>query len=514
MAIKCKCPNCDRSYSLADTMAGKTIRCKECEETFTVEDADEGVMSSADARRKRTAAVAASSRRSQDDDEDDKPRRRSKDREDDDEDEDEGPPKKKKKKGGAPVGLIIACVVGVLLLIGGGVLAVVFLAGGARLTMESFAKVKDGMTEAEVIALIGSPKETKTTGTNSKQLVFSSQNGNETMTVSLGFTDGKTVYTGHGSKDSQTASTNPPAANPPAANPPAANPPTANPPTTNPPFTFPPDTNPPVFNPPAFFPPNQGPGITFPPTTNPQQPPKLPILGGSVSKEAVAQLRLGMTEAEVVTLLGAPPKTVDAAEAGRGVMSLPPSYKRFDYGGGRNNGVEVFLLDGKVWSIIGMGRADMDQATSTRLTPPSSGPKPNPNPGVGPNPNPGIVPNPNPGVGPNPNPGFGPNPNPGTNPNPGIGPNPNQGMDGRKIQQLMQNMTEQQITTLLGQPIRTADIPVQSMAAKRIAANDVKLPDGSYKPAKSLVYPMPPGQPGQLELILIDGKLYRYGPLQ
>src|SRR5262249_46541323 len=36
MSITISCPHCDHQYTLADTLKGKTIRCKRCEETFVV----------------------------------------------------------------------------------------------------------------------------------------------------------------------------------------------------------------------------------------------------------------------------------------------------------------------------------------------------------------------------------------------------------------------------------------------------------------------------------------------
>ncbi len=79
MGIKISCPNCDRKYNLADTMAGKTIRCKDCEKQFRVDDphAEDSLMSEADGRRKRSALGARSGKADFDDDEDeaDRPQR-------------------------------------------------------------------------------------------------------------------------------------------------------------------------------------------------------------------------------------------------------------------------------------------------------------------------------------------------------------------------------------------------------------------------------------------------------
>ena len=56
MPILMSCPSCGREYNLADTMEGKTVRCKDCDETFTVADpGDDAGFVTADSRRKRGA---------------------------------------------------------------------------------------------------------------------------------------------------------------------------------------------------------------------------------------------------------------------------------------------------------------------------------------------------------------------------------------------------------------------------------------------------------------------------
>jgi predicted Zn finger-like uncharacterized protein len=39
MPIACRCPHCGHSYSLKDALAGRRVRCKECQQGFTVESA-------------------------------------------------------------------------------------------------------------------------------------------------------------------------------------------------------------------------------------------------------------------------------------------------------------------------------------------------------------------------------------------------------------------------------------------------------------------------------------------
>src|SRR5260370_41711781 len=43
MPIKTACPGCDKAYTLADTMDGKSVKCKECGNTFAVRGAANGV---------------------------------------------------------------------------------------------------------------------------------------------------------------------------------------------------------------------------------------------------------------------------------------------------------------------------------------------------------------------------------------------------------------------------------------------------------------------------------------
>src|SRR5262245_58954864 len=125
MPIKTTCPNCDAAYTLADTMRGKQVMCKSCQEAFTVpggrpgngapyHDDDEGV---------RTAPRRGPAPAPRDEyDDDDYPRRRRPDDE-----EDDYPRRGEKRK--SKTGLIIGIAVGALLLIGGGVTAFLLLGG-------------------------------------------------------------------------------------------------------------------------------------------------------------------------------------------------------------------------------------------------------------------------------------------------------------------------------------------------------------------------------------------------
>jgi outer membrane protein assembly factor BamE (lipoprotein component of BamABCDE complex) len=67
MPIKTVCPECDKTYTLADTMAGKSVKCKGCGQAFTVEAAD-GVTAVA-AKPSNGKGKAAGARKGDDEDE-------------------------------------------------------------------------------------------------------------------------------------------------------------------------------------------------------------------------------------------------------------------------------------------------------------------------------------------------------------------------------------------------------------------------------------------------------------
>ena len=127
MPIKIYCPHCSHSYSLAEAQIGKKVRCKHCTEAFVVAD----------------------------------PSGRSGSRDDDD-DRDEPRRPRPKKKGGMPTGLLIGLGIGVFVLLlgclgGGGVLLWIYGPFANRVTRENFDKINNGMTEAEVKAILGEP---------------------------------------------------------------------------------------------------------------------------------------------------------------------------------------------------------------------------------------------------------------------------------------------------------------------------------------------------------------------
>jgi predicted Zn finger-like uncharacterized protein len=115
MAIKVNCPSCRKAYALADGMAGKRVRCKECSETIVVPAAEEDapVVEFAD-KGPRADAPTARPRRRDEEDEDDRDRRPAR--------------PKKTASDGAKTALIVVLGVGFLVLIvcGGAIAGVVY----------------------------------------------------------------------------------------------------------------------------------------------------------------------------------------------------------------------------------------------------------------------------------------------------------------------------------------------------------------------------------------------------
>jgi predicted Zn finger-like uncharacterized protein len=170
MAIEALCPTCGAVFNLKDEYEGKKVRCKKCEQIFTVggEKAaardDRGVKSKADAapakksardddeddeRSSRKGRVAA--KRGRDDDDDDRPKKKASRRDRDDDDDDDKPGKRKrtyhddddddddrpsrrapKRSSGGGTGKVLAIVGGavalIVLICGGGIYGIVRLA--------------------------------------------------------------------------------------------------------------------------------------------------------------------------------------------------------------------------------------------------------------------------------------------------------------------------------------------------------------------------------------------------
>jgi hypothetical protein len=121
------CPNCDARLTAPDTVLGKKVKCKKCDEPFVAKRA------SAEDEDERPAKPAKTGSRSRRDDDSPPSRKAAKATRpaDDEEDEDEPRPKakkkgKKKKKQGSPVLLFVLLGIGALVLLGGGGAGVYF----------------------------------------------------------------------------------------------------------------------------------------------------------------------------------------------------------------------------------------------------------------------------------------------------------------------------------------------------------------------------------------------------
>jgi predicted Zn finger-like uncharacterized protein len=192
MSIKVSCPKCGQGYNLSDAQRGKKVRCKECAEVFEARPDEErtvpavpragggaGKRADPDARgdeerpRKRPALDEDDrprrrpARSARDEDEDDRPRRRGRDDEDDYDYDDERPRRKSKKaKGGIPlwVWLVGGGGVGFVMLLGASLVVWLVFFRFNPVTMENYDKIKAGSTEADVLALLGSPSQTSDAG--------------------------------------------------------------------------------------------------------------------------------------------------------------------------------------------------------------------------------------------------------------------------------------------------------------------------------------------------------------
>lgn len=169
MAIDISCPTCEKSYNLADSQRGKTVRCKHCDDTFTVPREERGRPVSVPRRddpprrrddfRGRDEDAPPGPRR-RDDDEDRRPRRRS-------DDEERRP--RRSEKGGGGNGLLVGFVVGGLLLLlmcsGGGVLFAMLLfpsrsnQAGIVPGRPDWNRVQIGWTEQQVVDVYGQPTQ-------------------------------------------------------------------------------------------------------------------------------------------------------------------------------------------------------------------------------------------------------------------------------------------------------------------------------------------------------------------
>ncbi len=190
MSIQTACPNCEKAYKLADAMVGKQVRCKSCGDPFFVEDpnAEEPEEREEDRPRQRSTTPSRDDRDDRDD-EDDRPARKSRRREDEDE-EDDAPRPRKKRKQKSNLGLVIGLAAGggALLLVGI-IVTVVLLLGSSKFTVENFNKVQAGMSEREVIDLLGAPTQTVDAGAMgiaTKSLIWRNRHGEFVVTLMNG----------------------------------------------------------------------------------------------------------------------------------------------------------------------------------------------------------------------------------------------------------------------------------------------------------------------------------------
>jgi HEAT repeat protein len=131
MAIKILCPTCGAANTLDDAKEGKTVRCRKCEEKFTVE-APRPKRKADDEDDDRDSRRAPRRSRVRDDEEDDRPRRRR--ARDDDDDDDDRPRRRapKKSSGSGTVLIVLGSIAAVLILVcGGGGLLLYFAAKDA-----------------------------------------------------------------------------------------------------------------------------------------------------------------------------------------------------------------------------------------------------------------------------------------------------------------------------------------------------------------------------------------------
>jgi predicted Zn finger-like uncharacterized protein len=149
MAIALKCPRCARPYSVAESLLGRRVRCKNCATEFLVADPAAGppehALSPAPAEPLPAALPA-----------DGAPRR----------------PRRARRPAGVPVWawVVGGSVVLVLFLGVGAALLFVVFHGGSRVTRANYARLRIGMTEGEVRAILGAPTQSADAGSLPVQL--------------------------------------------------------------------------------------------------------------------------------------------------------------------------------------------------------------------------------------------------------------------------------------------------------------------------------------------------------
>ena len=145
------CPSCDRKLKTPDDAEGRRIRCPACSSTLVVTEAGLSLAETAPRRAAAAPAAAPRAARRPRPDEDEPPRRaRRRDEEDDYADERPARRRLRARVRGIPLwvwlasgGVTVAALVVILILVLGG--------GGG------FGKIKDGMSEKEVVDILGKP---------------------------------------------------------------------------------------------------------------------------------------------------------------------------------------------------------------------------------------------------------------------------------------------------------------------------------------------------------------------
>jgi hypothetical protein len=122
MAIHATCPVCRASSNLADTLAGKTVRCKQCNRPFTARETSPDGEAIAPTPAARSGADREDRR---DERRRDEPRRRRRDDDEDDRDV------RRRESSGAPVALFVVLGGGALVVVGLIVVIVVFVFMGS-----------------------------------------------------------------------------------------------------------------------------------------------------------------------------------------------------------------------------------------------------------------------------------------------------------------------------------------------------------------------------------------------
>jgi hypothetical protein len=133
--------------------AGKTVQCRQCDGAIVVEDEDERDRPSRSLREDDRDYP----RRSR---EDDRPRRHD---DYDDRDPDDRPRRSRRRRNSGTMAIVWWLVGGMIVLVGIFTTVIVLLAIGAfsfnRVTVENYRKLQHGMTEAELQAILGRPRD-------------------------------------------------------------------------------------------------------------------------------------------------------------------------------------------------------------------------------------------------------------------------------------------------------------------------------------------------------------------